>query len=403
MRPSQLTSEQFHGYPPQARRLATDQLTLLQQLPASFVPNLLREIIAYDWKFPAERRELERQLAYLSSLSPEKLQQLMAGFARIQLSPELERFDWVNQPAQYSERLTAHLWATRQIDVFRAAAIDFFDKASGATPLEAPPVSALGIAVIGQGVKENSYRLFRRLRKRGVYFRQVKPENGLQVILETVSARALAHPIPFGHWYIDGGAKAEFAGAGVTCVAYDTLAAARAELLGRMEKAIHSGIGGPEALRTMMARLRPEELGLRGGTEDAVLNHFRVRVLTEGSGTQIYSTTFVQWAAREAMRRARPLTLLARFTPRQRERPMNEMISATPPKPEADPRGSLIDADMGAYLTWVNQQRLAGADRASFLVWFEDHNEALAIAPSLPGGTESNSPLSLQQVLGQIT
>jgi hypothetical protein len=57
---------------------------------------------------------------------------------------------------------------------------------------------------------------------------------------------------------------------------------------------------------------------------------------------------------------------------------------------------------MGAYLTWVNQQRLAGADKASFLVWFEDHTEALAIGPSLPRGTESNSALDLQQVLSQI-
>lgn len=73
-----------------------------------------------------------------------------------------------------------------------------------------------------------------------------------------------------------------------------------------------------------------------------------------------------------------------------------------PPRPEADPQGALIDADMGAYLTWVNQQRLAGADKASFLVWFEDHTEALAIGPSLPRGTESNSALDLQQVLSQI-
>jgi hypothetical protein len=131
MLPSQLTPEQFKGYPPRARRLATDHLTLLQQLPAGFVPNLLREIIAFDWKFPAERRELERQLAYLSSLSPEKRQAVMTGFARIQLSPDLERFDWVNQPVQYSERLTAHLWATRQIDAFRAAAIDFVEKEIG--------------------------------------------------------------------------------------------------------------------------------------------------------------------------------------------------------------------------------------------------------------------------------
>jgi hypothetical protein len=105
--------------------------------------------------------------------------------------------------------------------------------------------------------------------------------------------------------------------------------------------------------------------------------------LTEGSGTQIFSTTLVQWAAREVWRRAQPLSLLARFCPRQRERSMRELLTEAQQTPELDPAGSLIDADMGAYYTWLNQQRLADADRSRFLVWFEDHNEALAITPSL--------------------
>ena len=404
MFPSQLTSEQFRSYPPQGRRLATEHLTLLQQLPASFVPVLLREIIVYDWKFPAERSELERHLAFLASLSPEKRQQLMAGFAQIRLSAELDRFDWVNQPVQFSERLTAHLWATHQIEAFRAAAIDFVNQAESAAPPEAPAVPRLGIAVIGQGVTANKYRLCRNLRQHGVYFRQVKPENGLQTLLEVVSARAAAHPIPFGHRYIDGSTE-EISGAGVTRVAYGDLATTRAALLDKMKKAIQSGIGGPEALRTMMAQLRPEDLGLGGGAEPParpVLDHFQVSVLTEGSGTQIYSTTFVQWAAREALRRAQPLTLLARFAPRQREHPMNELIAHPQQAPALDPEGSLVDADMGAYLNWVNQQRLSGADKAAFLVWFENHNEALAIGPALPRGAESDSAFTLQQVLGQI-
>ena len=120
-----------------------------------------------------------------------------------------------------------------------------------------------------------------------------------------------------------------------------------------------------------------------GGAPDAVLSRFQLSLLTEGSGTQVFSTTFVQWAAREALRRAQPLTLLLRFAPRQRASPMNELLAEAQRKPELDPPGSLIDADMGAYYTWLNQQRLAGAEKSSFLVWFENHNEALAIGPVL--------------------
>jgi hypothetical protein len=81
---------------------------------------------------------------------------------------------------------------------------------------------------------------------------------------------------------------------------------------------------------------------------------------------------------------------------------MNELLAETQHKPELDPQGSLVDADMGAYYTWLNQQRLDGAERSSFLVWFEDHHEALAIGPTLPRATESNSPVDLEHLVEQV-
>jgi hypothetical protein len=82
---------------------------------------------------------------------------------------------------------------------------------------------------------------------------------------------------------------------------------------------------------------------------------------------------------------------------------MNELLSNVDSHPELDPRGSLIDGDMAAYYHWINQQRLPGAEQSSFLVWFEGHAQALAISPSLPRGTESNSALDLQHLLALTT
>src|SRR6266480_4389146 len=125
MLPSQLKPENFAAYPPEARRIATSRLLLLQELPLAFLPLLLRELIAYDWKFPAERKELDNQLAYLGSLSAEQVSQVMARFAQIRLSSELKELDWVNTPVQFSEHLTAYLWATHQIDAFHAASVEY--------------------------------------------------------------------------------------------------------------------------------------------------------------------------------------------------------------------------------------------------------------------------------------
>jgi hypothetical protein len=402
MLPDELTAVRFANYPPLARQIAVSQIALLRQLPIAFTPLLLRELIAYDWKFPAERKELDKQFAYLDAMSPLQLRETMAGFAQLQLTPKLETLDWVNLPSQFSEQLTAHLWATHQVDAFRAASIEYIHKFNASTPQEHLPMRRLGIAVIGQGVTENTYPLFRKLRSQGVHFKNVNPENGRRAILDAVSERAVRHPIPFGHWYIDGDRNEPVTTAGITCVCYQSLEPVRVALIEKMRKTMQPGGGGPELLRTMLAQMRPEDLCLNGAGDDVVLIRFEVSVLTEGSGTQLFSTTFVQWSAREALRRAQPLTLLARFTSRQREQSMRELLSGTLQKPVPDPRGSLIDADMGAYYTWINQQRLAGADQASFLVWFEDHREALAIAPSLHRGSEDNTATDLQRLLEQI-
>ncbi len=397
MLPRDLKPEQFKGYPPEAKKLVTDYLAAMQRLPLSFLPSLLREVVDYDFKFPAERNALVKELANLSALSAEQVKDWFQGFAQIRPSPKLEQLDWVNAPGQFVEQLSAHLWTTHQVDAFRIAATDYADRLHQAVPPEPPPVPRLGITVIGQGVAAFDEPLFRKLRAQGAYFSRIRPENGLKLLLDAVAARAKAHPVAYGHWYVDGGQEADHDPV-LTCVSYKALEPLRAALLRKMRAQIERPGMGPEALRTLLAQMRPADLGLdRAG--DTVLDRFQVKLLTEGSGTQVFSTTFAQWTAREVLRRAQPLTLLVRFAPRQRQKPMNELLSASPGHAELDPLGSLIDADMGAYYNWLNQQRLPGAEQSSFLVWFESHSSALAISPSMPRGTESTTSADIQELL----
>jgi hypothetical protein len=397
MQPSQLKPEDFAEYPPEARKLIVAHLDAIRQLPLSFVPNLLRETIDYDFKFPAERSEIERQLAAISSLSRPDLEDWFRGFANIRVSSALESFDWVNRPARFVEQESAYLWTTHQQDAFREAALAFGARVLAAAPPSQLPVRRLGIAIIGQRVPAYDAPLFRDLRAHGTYFGKLKPENGLQLLLAAVDARAKAYPIPYGHWYVDGGESAEHSPL-ITCVSYNALDGARTALLKNIQTEIRRPGMGPEELRTHIAELKPSDLGMEKAV-DPVLGRFQVKLLTEGSGTQIFSTTFAQWAAREALRRAQPLTLLVRFAPRQRQRPMNELLSDYGAKPELDPIGSIVDADMGAYYHWINQQRLEGASQSIFLAWFEDHQQAIVVSPTLPRGVDSTSAIDLGKLL----
>ena len=400
MLPRDLRADHFRAYPPEARKLAVDNLSALQRLPLSFLPSLLREVIEYDYKFPAERAALEKEVAKLVSLSDSQVANLFSGFSKITLSAQLESSDWLSSPAQFVEQLSAHLWTTHQLDDFRVAATKYADDLSAAVAAELPPIPRLGITVIGEGVTSFDVPLFRKLRPYGTYFSRVKAENGLRLLLEAVGARAKAHPVPYSHWYIDGGEPAEHDSA-LTTISYGALAPTREALLGRIQFETERPGMGPEALRSIMARLQPADLRM-SGTGDEILRRFQLRLLTEGSGTQLFSTSFAQWTAREVLRRAQPLTLLVHFAPRQRQKPMNELLSANSKQQEMDVVGSLMDADMGAYYNWLNQQRLPGAERSCFVVWFEGHSSALAISPSIPRQTESESEADMTKILSWL-
>jgi len=395
MLPRDLKPEDFSGYPPEARKCMVAHLEILRQLPLSFLPSLLRESIDYDYRFPAEREALDRELAVLAALSPAQISSRFEPFSKVALSTALESFDWINQPAQFVEQQAAYLWSTHQLDAFRKAATDY-GAALQAGPAGPLPVRRLGIAVIGQGVAAYDGKLFRNLRQHGTYFGRIKPAGGFDRLLAAVESRAAAHPIAYGHWYVDGGQPARFSES-ITAISYAAMEPIRTALLKRMQSDISLPGMGPEELRTRMARLVPADLGMdKDG--NPVLDRFKVKILTEGSGTQIYTTTFAQWTAREVLRRAEALTLLVRFAPRQRQRPLNELIAGGG-KPELDPLGSLIDGDMGAWYHWINQQRLPGSEQSSFIAWFEDHSEAVAIGSSFPKGTESTSEIDLGQLV----
>lgn len=399
-----LRESDFQKYPPEAKNLALQHIALLQQLPTAFTVVFLREVIDYDWRFPAERGELDDQLRYLGAMSPEKLQTTMAGFASLSAASTIARERWWVDPIASTEKLTAQLWADHQINSFRAAAETFQQNFRATIPEPDPAVPRLCIVIVGKDATPGDLKLFQKLRPYGTYFTQVNPAGGVNSLLSALNARAHATPAPYAHWYIDGGMAQPVQASQVAAVSYDSLSPVREALLEKMTTVRLSGaIGGPENLRSVLAELRPDQIRAAGTSGDEILRRFELSLLTEGSGTQIFSTTFVQWAAREALRRARPVTLLARYSPRQTQRPMNEMWRASKAPLKLDPLGSLADADMGAYYTWINLMRLTGAGTSRFVAWFEDQNEAVVVAPAMAKGTVSTSPCDLPKILSWIS
>jgi hypothetical protein len=311
----------------------------------------------------------------------------------------------VSEPQQFSEQLTVYLWSQHQIDRYHEAAQGYLQSLEKTLAEKTVTTPRWTMVTVGQGTQQTELPLFRRLLPHGTLFTNVDPSDGLEVLLTEIRSRAQQYPLEYGHWYIEGGEP--HAGSeglqGLTVMSYARLVpAAKREfaLLNQFtNRAGGGGKVGVEAVSSYVAGLNPDDLGLNGTPADDVLRHFEVNVLTQGAGCQIYSTTFVHWASRECLHRAQPLTLFARFATRQRSAPMEQLLARDPLQQPQDPEGSLTDADMGAYYTWINQSRLAGADQSRFLVWFEGHGVVCAVSPTLPRGTTSTGSANMRQVL----
>lgn len=400
VRPDQLKQEDFARYAPVARAFAESRLTLLQRLPLSICPSFLQQIEQLDSSFPAERATLQRMCDFLLQLAQDRLTALTEPFREIHLSSQLEKKDWVQAPAEFIAELTAELWSSGQIDRFRAASVALF--AAVPAPEELP--DRLTLVVLGQDATAPASTVLRKVGRRGVTLTALRAEELSSQIFAAFRRHAEASSEPYAHWYVDGGDpwKDSYRTiAGTVAVSYPELDPVRIQTLSRMEQIVSSGNAGAEEMRARMAAMNAQELGTYTVTADPVLRRFYTELFTQSSGPQIFSTTFVQWTGRELVRRAQPRTLLLRYAPRQRYQPFNEMLREPEPS-SLDPEGSLRDAEMAAYYTWIEMNRITAPGKGSYVVWLENTSRAVIIGNGAPAGTESSNPMNLEQALKQF-
>jgi hypothetical protein len=118
------------------------------------------------------------------------------------------------------------------------------------------------------------------------------------------------------------------------------------------------------------------------------LQRFLIDLYLSGNGALIFSNAFVQWAANEALRRARPRVLIARFGMRARPKPFTgiaifenqQRISALPDT--NDPQGSAVDASVLARYILLGLDRYPEGAQTAFLAISESARTAYLVAPA---------------------
>jgi hypothetical protein len=398
MIPSQLTSASFASWSPGARALAVQRLSLLRAMPLSLLPSYLLQIENYDRLFPVEQRQLVTQLETLSAKPA-----LMTAFAAIPVPEQAARMDWLAHPGLFIDAMSRALWQTHQIDAYHNAAENLF----AAMPVRAVAPMApapLLIAVFGRDTAASQYPLFLKLRGSGTYLHKVDETEASKHLLALLHQRAVSHPENYTHWYVDGGEPwPQPPGTeNLKCFTFPQLAPLTDAVLRTMKTATQEG-WGPEVLADRMRELKPAALDSSAVTADPRMAHLFVTLLTQGSGTQLYSTSFVEAAGVEVIRRAQPVTLMLRFAPRRKPASMNDMLDQRGQSLQLDPEGALVDADMGLYYAWLAMRKLPGGERTSLLALVEGQGQAFLAGPSITRGVESSSSVTLPQAISMLT
>jgi hypothetical protein len=118
------------------------------------------------------------------------------------------------------------------------------------------------------------------------------------------------------------------------------------------------------------------------------MRQFVIDLFLSGNGALIFSNSFVEWAACEALRRARPRVMVARFGMRSKPKPFTSIavfenqqrISSLPDVD--DPENSAVDALILARYVWLSASRYPEQDRTICLCVSEFSNTAYLIAPA---------------------
>ena len=138
---------------------------------------------------------------------------------------------------------------------------------------------------------------------------------------------------------------------------------------------------------------------------DPAIREFVRALYLSGNGAVIFGNSFVQWAASEAFRRARPSFLAAQFGVRSKPKPFTGVAvfdnpdEVNPLQAVDDLPGSAVDAQMLALYVWLAACRYDEYQRSTVCVCVaESLSEAYLVAPPEFTLGQASQPVTVEQL-----
>jgi hypothetical protein len=375
----------------EAAALAKEHRQMLDRLPATMRASLMVELHKWATLFPAERKYQGALLAHLSGVPRADTDRMFAGIAKIEADAGVKSIG-AGDPGQFQDESQALLRKKRLLYQWRGEIEKLFQQIDPVLERQLYPADGprrLVVQLYGNGISIQTDKLWERFKGSGFRI-PLKLEGGgstdgfLQALFGGGPGAGIASPLD--SWFVEtGDGLSKFGGSGTT-LSYARLRDYRDELTRALYDKVQKGVESPQAFAAYARGLTIAPGGDAFRHEAGVMQAFVRDVFLTGNGTLFVNNTFVEWAAVQALKRAQPRLLVARYGVRDKMKPFSSLLLFSQPRatdqiPEIeDPTGSFVDVEQLSYYVWLNAEKTAAyRNRTLYLFLAEGVDEMLAL------------------------
>jgi len=404
---------------------------LVQRLPVTFRPFINSRLKDWDKLFPFEQDYLQRFLETLDKLNQDEFNQLFKNIRGIEARMDVQ--SWAFSTHDETIENAALLARSPYYEQWRYAVQDVFNKIDrqlasrpGQTNLKSDRRMILiilpaDLPVDRQHPWKHWKNLGRELRADAgssplgrsysdILLGGARPGSPTSGILEGLSKRTVRSPYDF--WMIDAGHALGVALSGATpsatspaatSLSYVELQKFREKFLDR-QNWVRKDLADLDTVYANLRQMDVTSWSPPGIANRLAAKEFVKELFLSGNGADVMSNSFVEWGASEALRRARPSVLVARFGTRNKPKLFTSLAAlenqekASPLPDVVDLEGSAVDAAMLAPYIWLAASRYNEYKDALCLCVADAVPGIYAIAPSEHPLLQATQPIHIEQI-----
>jgi hypothetical protein len=369
---------------------------LFDRLPATFATYTYDRLREWDLLFPAEQNYFERLLAMLDRSEPSAVGRVFSPLGAVETKMGVDRKTWNAKSftlahVDFLQRSPYYAEWRRAISAVFAEIDPLLDAELGR---KGRP--RLVIVTSPSELPASPDRMWTRIASRGRRISLKIPETldvrrYLPLLLcggAQCNAGTPSQMRPYTSWHVSAGGAFPRMQPAEVHLAYEDLASYREALMAAVRNLLkEKQIAGPQQLGSELRNLKVAPPAGEIG-RDPLLASFLRSVLLAGNGTLLINNTFAEWAAVQAIRRARPERLVVSFSVRNKLKPFSSLliysdqVTTNPVETQMDTLGTHVDLEVFYQYIWQECEKYVEyRNNTAYLFAGEGMDELLAIGP----------------------